>query len=79
MLFARWNKNGSKVMCEQSQIAEIEKNGYDLKECPDVEPLAIAKVEPEVNEQEVKEVEQEEKKPVRRTRKKKEEEDIVLD
>lgn len=37
MLLKRWNKNGSVVNCELSQLKEMEKNGYDLKICPNVE------------------------------------------
>lgn len=37
MLFKRWNKNGSFVNCEASQLEEMEKNGYNLEKCPEVE------------------------------------------
>lgn len=73
MLFARWNKNGSKVMCEQSQVAEMEKNGFDLKECPETEVEVVEEVKPEPEKAPAK-------KTTRRTaQKKKEETDIVLD
>ena len=72
MLFTRWNKNGSKVNCEQSQLNEMEKNGYEFEECPE----KIEKVE---QEQKKEVVEPEPKKPTRQTRKKKEESDIVLE
>lgn len=39
MLFVRWNKNGTKAVCEDSQLEEMEKNGFDLTECPCVEEV----------------------------------------
>lgn len=35
MFFKRWNKNGDVANCEESQLEEMKKNGYDFKECPD--------------------------------------------
>lgn len=34
MLHIRYNENGSKILCEQANILEIEKSGYSYKDNP---------------------------------------------
>lgn len=65
MLHARYNENGSRILCEQANILEIEKSGYSYKDNPKTNAI-IAEVA-EVSEI-IQDYEEVEKAPVKKIR-----------